>query len=385
MMNLKENQNKERKILVVEDDPRSKKMIGLLCGKEGHEVFFAENGGEAIETALQEKPDLILMDAMLPGMTGFEATERLKKDRQTRHIPIIMVTSLSDKTNRLEGIAKGANDYITKPFDMEELSLRIRNNLIMKSQHDLLKDHNALLEKKVAERTRELENVYRTVKTSYIETIQKLNVAAEYKDEETGAHIRRISLYSREVATSLGMDSDFVETIYYASPMHDIGKVGIPDSIMMKAGALSAEEWEIMKSHTTIGAKILSESESPFLTMAKEIAISHHEKWDGKGYPYGLKEEAIPLPGRIVNIVDQYDALRSKRPYKETLPHSEVVSIITEGDGRTSTSDFDPHVLEAFKKSAAKVNEIFSMTKDEQKEAHLQAPLGQHFLTPTPE
>ena len=380
-----------KKILVVDDEERNIRLLSHLCQNLGYSILTAGSGSEAIEKTAAEMPDLILMDVMMPGMDGFEATERIKKDDKSRQIPIIIVTALDQKKDKLKGISIGANDFLSKPIDTEELSLRIRNNLEIKDYHDFLKNHNAKLEIEVSKRTEELkkayeevDNAYRKVQSSYIETIQRLNMAAEYKDEETGAHISRISLYTKELAGALGMDFDFIETIYYASPMHDIGKVGIPDSIMMKTGALSAEEWEIMKSHTTIGAKILSESESPFLTMAKDIALSHHEKWDGTGYPYGLKGEAIPLPGRIVNIVDQYDALRSKRPYKATLPHNEVMQILTEGDGRTSSEDFDPQVLEAFKRSASKVDEIFSMTKDEQKEAHLQPYLQRHLSTSTP-
>lgn len=367
-----ENSVRTNTILVVDDEERNVRLLQHLCGGLGYEVIIAKNGHEALELARTQMPDLILMDVMMPVMNGFDATFQLKKDDSTRQIPVIMLTALGEKKDRIVGIEKGANDYLTKPFDTEELSLRIRNNLQIKEYHDFIKNHNETLEKEVAIRTRELnkayeklDTTYNRVKESYIETIQKLNMAAEYKDEETGAHIRRISLYTKELATALGMDQHFVDTIYYASPMHDIGKVGIPDGILMKKEKLTEKEWIIMKSHTTIGADILRGSQSPYLKMAEEIARTHHEKWNGTGYPRGLKEEEIPLSGRITNIVDQYDALRSKRPYKLNLHHETVMKIITEGDGRTHPEDFDPQVMDAFRKSSRKFDEIFNTESDD--------------------
>jgi len=365
------NNDKIKTILVVDDEERNVRLLEHLCGSLGYQVLIARNGHEAIDQTKKHMPDLILMDVMMPGMNGFEATNELKNDKNTRQIPVIILTALGDKRDRILGIEKGANDYLTKPFDTEELSLRIRNNLQIKEYHDFIKSHNQLLEKEVSKRTQELRKAYEEldatynmVKGSYIETIQKLNMAAEYKDEETGTHIRRISLYTKELSIALGLDQNFIETIYYASPMHDIGKVGIPDGILMKEGKLTEEEWIVMKSHTTIGANILRGSQSPFLTMAEEIAQTHHEKWSGKGYPAGLKGEEIPLSGRITNIVDQYDALRSKRPYKINLHHETVMKIITEGDGRTHPDDFDPEILEAFKKSSKLFDEIFNTECD---------------------
>ena len=365
------NNEKRNKILLVDDENRNIRLLEQLCKNLGYNTVTASSGQEAIDKSITQMPDLILMDVMMPGMDGFEATESIKSNEITRHIPVIILTALGDKKDRIKGIAKGANDFLSKPFDVEELSLRIKNNLQIKEYHDFIKDHNMLLESEVIKRTEELnkayeelDSSYHMVQKSYIETIQRLNMAAEYKDEDTGSHIRRTSLYTKELASALGMDFDFIETIYYASPMHDIGKVGIPDGILMKNGSLTPEEWIVMKSHTTIGAKILSGSESHLLKMAEEIALSHHERWNGSGYPSGLKGEDIPLSGRITNIVDQYDALRSKRPYKVNLHHDTVVKIITEGDGRTSPDDFDPVIMEAFKKCVKKFDEIFNTESD---------------------
>ena len=372
MKNISTTDNEKiSKILLVDDESRNIRLLEQLCKNLGYHAVTADCGQEAIDKSITEMPDLILMDIMMPGMDGFEATEIIKSNEATQHIPVIILTALGEKKDRIKGIAKGANDFLSKPFDVEELSLRIRNNLQIKEYHDFIKDHNMLLESEVKKRTDELnkayeklDSTYHTVQKSYIETIQRLNMAAEYKDEDTGSHIRRTSLYTKELANTLGMDPDFIETIYYASPMHDIGKVGIPDGILMKSGSLTPEEWIVMKSHTTIGAKILRGSESPLLKMAEEIALSHHERWNGSGYPNGIRGEEIPLSGRITNIVDQYDALRSKRPYKVNLHHDTVFKIITEGDGRTSPDDFDPNILEAFKKSAKKFDAIFNTEND---------------------
>ena len=358
-------ENKRAKILIVDDEVRERKLLEFLCRGLGHDVIFAKNGSDGVDMAARELPDLILMDVMMPTMDGFKATERIKGSDVTGHTPVIILTSLDEPESRIKGISKGANDYLTKPFDRNELALRIRNNLMIKNYLDLLKDQNKELERKVAEKTEEIRRAFNQIRDGYIETVRKLNAAAEYKDEETGSHIKRMSTYSKELALALGMDNEFAETIYYASPMHDIGKVGIPDSIMLKEGELSPKEWEVMKSHTIIGAEILGESDSPFLRMAEDIAISHHERWNGTGYPMGLKGEEIPLPGRIVNIVDQYDALRSKRPYKDCLEHEVVVEMITKGCERSQPADFDPQILDAFNNISGRFEEIFNFGSEE--------------------
>jgi len=312
-----------------------------------------------VETAREQLPDAILMDVMMPVMDGFAATEALKSDETTKHIPVIIVTALDSRQDRLTGIEKGADDFLTKPPDAKELALRLKNNLRNKEFHDFLAQHNRILEETVAKRTRELRK-------GYVETVHRLTLAAEYKDEETGAHIRRISYYTRELAGALGMPAEFCECIFYASPMHDIGKVGIPDAILLKNGPLTNEEWEIMKTHSYLGAKILQGSDSPFLRMAEDIAYAHHERWDGKGYPRGLSGDDIPLTARIMNICDQYDALRSKRPYKPAFDHEKTVGIITRGDGRTMPEHFDPRVLAAFEKMTDIFADIFTTYRDDE-------------------
>ncbi len=355
-----------KKILIVDDEDVNVRLLSGLCESLGYETISAGNGKEAVNKAIEYMPDLILMDVMMPEMDGFKATEVLKSDERARHIPIIIVTALDSRQDRLTGISKGANDFLTKPIDSEELSLRLMNNLKIKEYHDFLKNYSVILEGQVAEKTRELKDAFKELesahgrlKSSYAETIHRLALVAEYKDDETATHIRRTSFYTKVISERLGMNSEFITNIIHASPMHDIGKVGVPDGILFKPGPLDTHEWEIMKTHTTIGARILGGSISPFLRMGQEIALSHHERWDGSGYPNGLKGEKIPLPGRIMNICDQYDALRSKRPYKPPRSHKEAVETIINGDGRTKPEHFDPAVFEAFKKSTNEFNDIF--------------------------
>jgi len=343
---------KPHKILIVDDEVKNQDLLAAYLDAEGYEYQKAVDGKQAIEMTEYYRPDLILMDIMMPVIDGIEASRQLKEKYETKHIPIIMLTSLEDRDSRIKGLETGAEEYLTKPVDRLDLQVRVRNLLRMKEFNDFLKNHNLILEETVEERTREL-------KASFMETIMTLMRAAEYRDDETGAHVNRISFYAKVLAEHLGMDEPFCETIFYASPMHDIGKIGIPDHILLKPGGFTPEEWEIMKTHTTIGADILSNQSSPYLVMGHDIALSHHERWDGGGYPRGIKGESIPLPARIMQICDVYDALRSKRPYKPAFDHAKTMHIITRGDERTNPSHFDPDVLAAFQSTADDLKMIF--------------------------
>jgi putative two-component system response regulator len=269
-----------------------------------------------------------------------------------------MVTALDDRASRLMALEMGAEEFLNKPVDRAELSVRVKNLLRLKEYSDFLADHNQHLEEQVLARTAQLAE-------SYHEAIFIMTSAAEHKDEDTGLHVTRISYYCSALAKQMGMDAEFIDCIFYASPMHDIGKIGIPDHILLKPGSHSPEEMVIMKTHSEQGAKILARGNSPYLRMGAEIALNHHERWSGGGYPSGIKGNAIPLAARLMNIADQYDALRSKRPYKPAFDHDKTMHIITEGDGRTLPEHFDPDVLAAFKICAPLFQEIYAQHTDE--------------------
>ncbi len=341
----------KQRILVVDDTPTNIKVLNDLL-KDHYQISVATNGPDALDLANSDsKPDLILLDIMMPEMDGYQVIQRLKQDPATQKIPVLFITAKGEVGDETKGLAMGAVDYITKPISPPIVKARIAN-------HMNLHIYQENLEAVVEQRTKQLTD-------GYIDTIRRLTKASEYKDEETGAHIKRISYYTRELSKEMGMDHGFVDSIFYASPMHDIGKVAIPDAVLLKEGPLNDDEWATMKTHAPIGGKILKGSESPYLKMAEDVATFHHERFDGNGYPKGLKGEAIPLTALIMNITDQYDALRSKRPYKPAFSHDKTVSIITKGDGRTMPDHFDPTVLSAFKKSMDIFNDIFETHKDE--------------------
>ncbi|MDD1620380.1 MAG: response regulator [Methylococcaceae bacterium] len=340
-------------ILLVDDEPSNLRLLQVLLKADGYETLTAACGAEALVLAEERQPNLILLDILMPEMDGFEVTRRLKANPRTRNIPIIMVTSLEDRASRLWALELGAEEFLSKPVDGAELSVRVSNLLRLNDYTDLLADHNHRLKEKVTERTAQLADSYR-------ETIYIMTAAAEHKDEETGMHVIRISYYCRALAEYMGMDEAFCDRIFYASPMHDIGKIGIPDQILLKPGSFELDEWEIMKAHTKLGAEILKYGNSPYMRMGAEIALNHHERWDGGGYPNGKRGEEIPISARLMNICDQYDALRAKRPYKPPFDHDKTMLIITEGDGRTMPDHFDPAVLAAFTACAETFRGIYA-------------------------
>ncbi len=344
-------------VLVVDDLRENTELLRALLTPKGFAVRVAHTGGEALEAIRAERPDVILLDLVMPDMTGFEVCREVKESPQTRHIPVIVITGLAEREANLKSIEAGADDFLIKPFDTVLLEARIRACLrtkmlqdqIMSYQEQLL-EANHSLEQCVRERTAQL------VRTQQV-TVFSLAKLSESRDTETGEHLERMRGYAREVALQLRamgsfpeIDGDrFVDALYESSPLHDIGKVGIPDRILLKPGKLTREEYAIMKSHTLIGGDTLRSADieagqESFLAMGRDIAYFHHEWWDGTGYPMGLKGSQIPLAARIVAVGDVYDALTSKRPYKNAFTHEESRETILQGRG----THFDPVVVDAF-------------------------------------
>lgn len=355
-----------KKILVVDDEDINRKVLSGLLKSFDFEPLAAESGVQAM-ALLDGSVDLVLLDIMMPFMDGFATARAIRANPAYTDIPIIMVTALSAKEDRLKATEAGANDFISKPIDSTELRIRMASLLRMKAYHDQIKVYQNRLEQMVDEKTQALRLAIENLKdsqqatlTAHRETLHKLSAAAEFKDQDTGQHISRMSHYSALLAGKIGLPDDEVEQVLQGSPMHDIGKIGIPDSILLKPGKLDPVEWEIMKTHTTIGARILESPSSQLLETGRIIAESHHERWDGTGYPRGLAGEGIPLYGRICAVADVFDALTSRRPYKGPLSNEEALEIMAPGRG----THFDPRVYDAFLDNLEEFLEIQRRFKD---------------------
>jgi putative two-component system response regulator len=353
-------------ILCVDDTPTNLSLLGELL-KGFCRVKSSTTGVNALHIAASTPPDLILLDVMMPGMDGYEVCRRLKADPRSRDIPILFLTAKTQVEDETQGFAVGAADYIHKPISPPILLARVRHHLKMKRYHELLFSRNQSLEEEVAQRIGQIQRMQDA-------TIHVITTLAEFRDEETGNHIRRTQEYMRLIVNEMCrfaehaafLDGERREQIVISAPLHDVGKVAIPDTILLKAGPLTAEEFEVMKSHAVRGDEILSQAmknlgdTGGFLEVARQIARSHHEKWNGTGYPDGLAAAAIPLPARMMAVADVYDAVRSERPYKRAMNHDQALAILRAG----RDSHFDPQITDIFLGFGKHVQEIMERWGD---------------------
>jgi putative two-component system response regulator len=330
----------QSRIFVVDDEPANLKLLDkMLTSQNYNHLVLIQDPREVISHYLEARPDLILLDINMPHLDGYAVMEQIQSLNDQNTPPIIILTAQHGRDYLLKALSLGASDFVGKPFDRVELLMRVRNLLNVQLAHRMLQDQNTLLEEMVRVRTEDLNE-------TRLQVVHRLGRAAEYRDNETGLHIIRMSQFSEILAKRLGWIAARSELMLHASPMHDIGKIGIPDSILLKPGKFEPDEWEIMKTHAAIGYDILNDGNSDLLRLASEIALSHHEKWDGTGYPNGLSGDEIPQSGRIVAVADVFDALTSPRPYKKAWSIEDAVTYICENAG----SHFDPEVVEQFKK-----------------------------------
>ncbi len=326
------------RIMIIDDNQSNVDLLKDILATEGFtSVLCLTDSRKAKNMYIAYDPEIVLLDINMPYFDGYDLLEQFRDIEQSSYIPVLVLTALRDNKTRIKALKAGAQDFLTKPFDNVETITRIRNLLTVRILHNQVKNQNTILEKKVQERTIEL-------KETRLEIIHRLGRAAEYKDNETGAHIIRIGKMSSLLGKLSGMSEEQVDLLLNTSPMHDIGKIGIPDSVLLKPGKLDAEEWKTMKKHTTIGASLLDGQKSGLIISARQIALTHHEKWDGTGYPNGKKGKEIPFEGQIVGIVDVFDALTSKRPYKDPYPMEKALSIIKQERGR----HFNPELTDLF-------------------------------------
>jgi putative two-component system response regulator len=339
------------RILVVDDEATMRRLLEKLLRLEGYEVTLVSSGEQALQEVFSRGADTVLLDMRLPGMSGLDVCRQIRAHPRGIHTPIVFITAVNDRELRRRGMEAGADDFLSKPFDEVELMARIRNSVRVKRYYDNLEQQKGALAQAVDERTAELAaavaeltRMQDELRASHEETIYRLARAAEFRDDETGQHLQRMSWYCHLLGSKSGLPAKTCELLRIASPMHDVGKLGIPDRILLKPGRLTPEELAVMQTHAEIGWRILHGSTAAPLELAATIAHTHHEKWDGSGYPRGLRGEEIPLGGRIAAIADVFDALTSSRPYKPAWPLEAALEQMRRGAG----SHFDPALIEVF-------------------------------------
>lgn len=336
------------KILVIDDQEQNIRLLTRILEKDGYEnVRWTTNAAEALPIYSEFNPDLVLLDVHMREKDGFQVLEEIVAHNGRSHVPVLMITADDSADVKRRALALGAKDFVGKPFDSAEVLLRIRNLLETQFLYQRLRDQNMELERKVAERTQELEQ-------SQLEVLERLAAAVEFRDDDTGNHTKRVAEVSARLAQSIGLENTTIELIRRAAPLHDIGKVGIPDSILLKAGPLTAEEFELMKMHTVIGSRMLSKGRSELVRFSQRIARSHHEWWDGSGYPDRVSGQSIPLEARIVAVADFLDALTHERPYRPAWGIDETLAEIR----RRSGSHFDPTIIKALTEIDWRTNSI---------------------------
>ena len=346
-------------ILVVDDEYANVRLIEKILSTEGYSnVVCTQDSTDVLPLYKKYNPDLILLDLNMPVLNGYDVMEQLNALQRKDIPPILILTAQHAQDFRQQALDCGARDYVTKPFDVNELLSRVRNLLEVKQAHEYMRSQNEILELEVQQRTQDLQE-------TRLQVVRHLGRAAEYRDNETGLHIIRMSKMATLLAKASGMSDDDCELLLNASPMHDIGKIGIPDYILLKPGKLDVDEWKIMQTHAQIGADILEGDDSKLMIMARDIALYHHEKWNGQGYPNAIQGKQIPIVARVTSIADVFDALTSVRPYKKAWLVSDAMSLIKEESGK----HFDPELVEIFVNILPEIIEI----KEQYAEPNLEA------------